>query len=344
MEENSKKLTNLDQIGEFGLIELITKNFEIVNDTTELSVGDDAAILDYKSDKSIVTTDMLVEGVHFDLSYFPLKHLGYKSVVASISDVCAMNGITKQITVSIAVSNRFKLESIQELYSGIKLACKRYNVDLIGGDTTSSLKGLVISVTAIGIPAKSGYVTRGGSKYNDLVVVSGSLGGAYLGLQVLEREKQVFLVNPNSKPDLSNYKHIVERQLKPEARNDVINFFIENEIKPTSMIDISDGLSSEILHLCKNSGLGCRIYEEKIPIAQESLDTCEEFKLEASTIALSGGEDYELLFTIDSKDLEKVENHPDFSVIGHMTKESAINLITKDGKTNQITSMGWKSF
>ena len=344
MEENSKKLTNLDQIGEFGLIDSITKDFEIVNDTTELSVGDDAAILDYKSDKSIVTTDMLIEGVHFDLSYFPLKHLGYKSVVTSISDVCAMNGITKQITVSIAVSNRFKLESVQELYSGIKLACKRYNVDLVGGDTTSSLKGLVISVTAIGKPAKSGYVTRGGSKHNDLVVVSGSLGGAYLGLQVLEREKQVFLVNPNSKPDLSNYKHIVERQLKPEARNDVIDFFIENEIKPTSMIDISDGLSSEILHLCKNSGLGCRIYEEKIPIAQESLDTCEEFKLEASTIALSGGEDYELLFTVDSKDLEKVENHPDFSVIGHMTKVSDVNLITKGGKTTPISSMGWKSF
>jgi len=255
-----------------------------------------------------------------------------------------MNGITKQITVSIAVSNRFKLESVQELYSGIKLACKRYNVDLVGGDTTSSLKGLVISVTAIGIPAKSGYVTRAGSKHNDFVIVSGSLGGAYLGLQVLEREKQVFLVNPNSKPDLSNYKHIVERQLKPEARNDVIDFFIENEIKPTSMIDISDGLSSEILHLCKNSGLGCRAYEEKIPISQESLDTCEEFKLEASTIALSGGEDYELLFTIDPKDLEKVENHPNFSVIGYMTKESDVNLITKGGKTTPISSMGWKSF
>ena len=208
-DKKNLKLTDLSSIGEFGLIDLITKDFEIINDTTELSVGDDAAILDYRTDKSIVTTDMLVEGVHFDLSYFPLKHLGYKSVVASISDVCAMNGITKQITVSIAVSNRFKLESVQELYSGIKLACKRYNVDLVGGDTTSSLKGLVISVTAIGIPAKSGYVTRGGSKHNDLVIVSGSLGGAYLGLQVLEREKQVFLVNPNSKPDLSNYKHIV---------------------------------------------------------------------------------------------------------------------------------------
>jgi thiamine-monophosphate kinase len=344
MEENSKKLTNLDQIGEFGLIDLITKDFDIVNDTTELSVGDDAAILDYKSDKSIITTDMLVEGVHFDLSYFPLKHLGYKSVVASISDICAMNGITKQITVSIAVSNRFKLESIQELYSGINLACKKYNVDLVGGDTTSSLKGLVISVTAIGTPAKSGYVTRAGSKHNDLVVVSGSLGDAYLGLQVLEREKQVFLVNPKSKPDLSNYKHIIERQLKPEARNDVIDFFTENDIKPTSMIDISDGLSSEILHLCKNSGLGCRIYEEKIPIAQECLDTCEEFKLNSTTIALSGGEDYELLFTIDSKDLEKIEKIPDFSVIGYITKESGVSLISKDGKTNQITSMGWKSF
>ncbi len=344
MEENSKKLTDLDHIGEFGLIDMITKDFDTVNESTELSIGDDAAILDYKNQKSIVTTDMLIEGVHFDLSYFPLKHLGYKAVVSSISDICAMYGITKQITVSIAVSNRFKLESIQELYSGIKLACKRYNVDLIGGDTTSSLKGLVISVTAIGCTTKSGYVTRSGSEINDLVVVTGSLGGAYLGLQVLEREKQVFLVDPNNKPDLTKYKDIIERQLKPEAKTDVINFFMENKIKPTSMIDISDGLSSEIIHLCKNSGKGCIIYEEKLPISVETHDTCKEFKLEPSTIALSGGEDYELLFTINSTDLEKIQQNDEFSVIGYITKESDINLITKDGKTTPITSMGWKSF
>ena len=344
MKKRFENLTDLNQVGEFGLIDLITKDFEIVNDSTELSVGDDAAILNYKNQKIIVTTDMLVEGVHFDLSYFPLKHLGYKAVISSISDICAMCGIAKQITVSIAVSNRFKLESIKELYSGIKHACKRYNVDLIGGDTTSSLTGLVISVSAIGCISKSNYVTRSGSKPNDLIVVSGSLGGAYLGLQVLEREKQVFLVNSNSKPDLSKYKYVVERQLKPEAKSEIVEFFLENKIRPTSMIDISDGLSSEIIHLCKNSGNGCVIYEEKLPILKETVDTCQEFKLDASTIALSGGEDYELLFTIDSKYLKNIEQHKEFSVIGYITKESNTNLITKDGKTTPITSMGWKSF
>ena len=344
MKKSSEKLTDINQIGEFGLIDLITNDFDIVNDSTELSIGDDAAILNYKNQKTIVSTDMLVEGVHFDLSYFPLKHLGYKAVVSSISDICSMYGTTKQITVSIAISNRFKLESIKELYSGINHACKRYNVDLIGGDTTSSLKGLVISVTAIGCTTKSGYVTRSGSKTNDLIVVTGSLGGAYLGLQVLEREKQVFLVNPNNKPDLSKYKYVVERQLKPEAKSDIIEFFLENKIKPTSMIDISDGLSSEIIHLSKSSGNGCIIYEEKLPISQETVDTCKEFKLEASTIALSGGEDYELLFTIDSKDLKKIEEQKEFSVIGYITKEGYTNLITRDGKTTPITSMGWKSF
>ena len=344
MEKRSENLTDLNQIGEFGLIDLITKDFKIVNESTELSIGDDAAVLNYKNQKIIVTTDMLVEGVHFDLSYFPLKHLGYKAVISSISDICAMCGITKQITVSIAVSNRFKLESIKELYSGIKYACKRYNVDLIGGDTTSSLTGLVISVSAIGCISKSNYVTRSGSKPNDLIVVSGSLGGAYLGLQVLEREKQVFLVNSNSKPDLSKYKYVIERQLKPEAKSEIVEFFLENKIRPTSMIDISDGLSSEIIHLCKNSGNGCVIYEEKLPILKETVDTCQEFKLDASTIALSGGEDYELLFTIDSKYLKNIEQHKEFSVIGYITKESNTNLITKDGKTTPITSMGWKSF
>ena len=344
MKKRFENLTDLNQVGEFGLIDLITKDFEIVNDSTELSVGDDAAILNYKNQKIIVTTDMLVEGVHFDLSYFPLKHLGYKAVISSISDICAMCGIAKQITVSIAVSNRFKLESIKELYSGIKHACKRYNVDLIGGDTTSSLTGLVISVSAIGCISKSNYVTRSGSKPNDLIVVSGSLGGAYLGLQVLEREKQVFLVNSNSKPDLSKYKYVVERQLKPEAKSEIVEFFLENKIRPTSMIDISDGLSSEIIHLCKNSGNGCVIYEEKLPIMKETVDTCQEFKLDASTIALSGGEDYELLFTIDSKYLKNIEQHKEFSVIGYITKESNTNLITKDGKTTPISSMGWKSF
>ena len=344
MSKKSKKLTDLNQIGEFGLIDIITQDFEMVNESTELSIGDDAAILNYKNQKSIVSTDMLIEGVHFDLSYFPLKHLGYKAVVSSISDICAMYGITKQITVSIAVSNRFKLESIQELYSGIKLACQRYNVDLIGGDTTSSQKGLIISVTAIGCPSKFGYVTRSGSKTNDLLIVTGSLGAAYLGLQVLEREKQVFLVNPENKPDLSNYKYLVERQLKPEAKSDVIDFLFENKVKPTSMIDISDGLSSEIIHICKKSAKGCQIYEDKLPISEEAISTCKEFKLDPTVIALSGGEDYELLFTINSKDFEKIENHNELTVIGHITNETGINLITKEGKTTPITSMGWTNF
>lgn len=344
MSKKSNKLTNLNQIGEFGLIDIITENFEIVNESTELSIGDDAAILNYKNQKTIVSTDMLIEGIHFDLSYFPLKHLGYKAVVSSISDICAMFGITKQITVSIAVSNRFKLESIQELYSGIKLACQRYSIDLIGGDTTSSQKGLIISVTAIGCPTQLGYVTRSGSKTNDLLVVTGSLGAAYLGLQILEREKQVFLVNPENKPDLSNYKYLVERQLKPEAKSDVIDFLLMNKIKPTSMIDISDGLSSELIHLCKKSGRGCIVYEDKLPISEEAISTCKEFKLDPTVISLSGGEDYELLFTLDSKHLETIEKHREFSVIGYMTKDKEPNLLTRDGKTTKISSLGWKSF
>ena len=345
MEENSKKLTNLDQIGEFGLIDLITKDFEIINDTTELSVGDDAAILDYKTDKSIVTTDMLVEGVHFDLSYFPLKHLGYKSVVASISDVCAMNGIAKQITVSIAVSNRFKLESVQELYSGIKLACKRYNVDLVGGDTTSSNKGLIISITAIGHAKGKKISKRSGAKLNDLLVVSGDLGSAYMGLQILKRENEVFKVNPNNQPDLSEYAYLLQRQLKPEARKDVIEFFAENDILPTSMIDISDGLSSEIMHICKSSGMGCNVYEDKIPVSEELRSSCEEFKLHSTTVAMSGGEDYELLFTISQKDYEKIKNSSDLTVLGHITNDvDQVNLITKAEQVVPITSQGWKSF
>jgi thiamine-monophosphate kinase len=278
MKENKKKLTDLSHIGEFGLIDLITKDFEIVNESTELSIGDDAAILDYKNQKAIVTTDMLVEGVHFDLSYFPLKHLGYKAVVSSISDICAMYGIAKQITVSIAISNRFKLESIQELYSGIKLACKRYNVDLVGGDTTSSQSGLTISVTAIGEVDEKDIVYRNGAKQNDLLVVTGDLGSAYMGLKVLERENEVFKVNPNNQPELDQYTYLVERQLKPESRRDIIKLLKDLEVKPTSMIDISDGLSSEIMHICSQSNVGCDLYEEKIPIDPQLISTCEEFQ------------------------------------------------------------------
>ena len=344
MEEKDQKFTNLDQIGEFGLIDILTKDFESNNKSTVLSIGDDAAVIDNSKEKTLISTDMLVEGVHFDLSYFPLKHLGYKAVISSISDIYAMNGICNQITVSIAVSNRFKLESINELYSGIKVACKNYKVDLIGGDTTSSKKGLIISVTALGISHKNGFVARSGACDNDLIVVSGNLGGAYLGLQVLEREKQVFLVNPNSKPDLSEYKNLVQRQLKPEARIDIIQFLHNSNVKPTSMIDISDGLSSEIIHICKSSKKGCDIYEEKIPINNDTIKTCKEFNLESTTVALSGGEDYELLFTIKQKDLKEIEKNPDLSVIGHINSKKEMNLVTKTGKNIVIKSMGWKSF
>ena len=344
MEEKDQKFTNLDQIGEFGLIDILTKDFESNNKSTVLSIGDDAAVIDNSNEKTLISTDMLVEGVHFDLSYFPLKHLGYKAVISSISDIYAMNGICNQITVSIAVSNRFKLESINELYSGIKVACKNYKVDLIGGDTTSSKKGLIISVTALGISHKNGFVARSGAEDNDLIVVSGNLGGAYLGLQVLEREKQVFLVNPNSKPDLSKYKNLVQRQLRPEARIDIIEFLHSSNVKPTSMIDISDGLSSEIIHICRSSKKGCNIYEDKIPISNVTTQTCNEFNLESTTVALSGGEDYELLFTIKQEDLKKIEKNPDLSIIGHINSKKEMNLVTKTGKNIAIKSMGWKSF
>ena len=344
MEEKDQKSTNLDQIGEFGLIDILTKDFESNNKSTVLSIGDDAAVIDNSKEKTLISTDMLVEGVHFDLSYFPLKHLGYKAVISSISDIYAMNGICNQITVSIAVSNRFKLESINELYSGIKVACKNYKVDLIGGDTTSSKKGLIISVTALGISHKNGFVARSGAEDNDLIVVSGNLGGAYLGLQVLEREKQVFLVNPNSKPDLSKYKNLVQRQLRPEARIDIIEFLHDSNVKPTSMIDISDGLSSEIIHICKSSKKGCNIYEDKIPISNLTTQTCNEFNLESTTVALSGGEDYELLFTIKQENLKEIEKNPDLSIIGHINSKKKMNLVTKTGKNIAIKSMGWKSF
>ena len=343
MEEKDQKFTNLDQIGEFGLIDILTKDFESNNKSTVLSIGDDAAVIDNSKEKTLISTDMLVEGVHFDLSYFPLKHLGYKAVISSISDIYAMNGICNQITVSIAVSNRFKLESINELYSGIKVACKNYKVDLIGGDTTSSKK-VIISVTALGISHKNGFVARSGAEDNDLIVVSGNLGGAYLGLQVLEREKQVFLVNPNSKPDLSKYKNLVQRQLRPEARIDIIEFLHDSNVKPTSMIDISDGLSSEIIHICKSSKKGCNIYEDKIPISNVTTQTCNEFNLESTTVALSGGEDYELLFTIKQEDIKEIEKNPDLSIIGHINSKKEMNLVTKTGKNIAIKSMGWKSF
>ena len=344
MEENSNKLTDINELGEFGLIKLISKNIKLKNKSSVLGIGDDSAIIDNSKLQTIVSTDMLVEGVHFDLSYFPLKHLGYKSIISSISDIYSMNAECNQVTVSIAISNRFKVESIQDLYSGINLACKNYGVDLVGGDTTSSNKGIVISITAIGSAKKEKIVKRSGAKNNDLIVLTGSLGKAYLGLQVLEREKQVFLVNQNSKPDLSPYTKLIESQLKPEARKDVISYLDENNIIPSSMIDISDGLSSELIHLCSSSKVGCQIYEEKFNFDESFLSTCKEFNLEPSTIFLSGGEDYELLFTINQDSYELIKDNDYFNVIGHIKENLDLELNGKDSKKTIINSMGWKSF
>ena len=313
--------------------------------STIKAIGDDAAVLEFDKDRVVVSTDFLVEGVHFDLSYMPLKHLGYKAVIVNLSDIFAMNAEATQITVSIAVSNRFPLEAIEELYAGVQTACKLYNVDLVGGDTTSSTSGLIISVTAIGQVKTGNEVYRSGAKPNDLLVVSGDLGGAYLGLQVLEREKEVFKVNPNNQPDLDAYTYIIERQLKPEARKDIIKLLADLEVKPTAMIDISDGLSSEILHLCKASKVGCDLYENKIPLDPQVISTSEEFNMDSTTIALSGGEDYELLMTISQDDFPKIKANPHLTVIGYITEEaSGAHLVTRGDQKIQLTAQGWNSF
>ncbi len=341
--ENSR--TSLEDIGEFGLIDHLTRHFTIKNDTTIKGVGDDAAVLRFKDEDTIVTTDLLVEGVHFDLGYMPLKHLGYKAVMVNLSDVYAMNAQATQITVSMAVSNRFPLEALEELYSGIALACELYKVDLVGGDTTSSNKGMLISITAIGTAKKEEVVYRSGAKPNDLVVVTGDLGGAYMGLQVLKREQEVFAVNPKNQPDLNPYAYLVERQLKPEARKDIVQLFKKLGVQPTSMIDISDGLSSEVLHLCKASEVGCFVYEDKIPLDPSVISTCEEFNLDSSLVALSGGEDYELLFTIDQKKFPKIKGNPNFTVLGHVTeKEEGAYLISRNNSKIPLTAQGWNAF
>ena len=338
IEDKNQSRTSLSELGEFGLINHLTQNFKVHNSSTIKGVGDDAAVIENKDNQILVTTDLLIEGVHFDLSYMPLKHLGYKAVVVNLSDVYAMNGNATQITVSIAVSNRFPLEAIEELYNGIYTACKAYNVDLVGGDTSTSTKGLLISITAIGEVKKEDVVYRNTAKPNDLLIVTGDIGAAYLGLQVLEREKRVFEVNPNSQPDLTNYSYLIERQLKPEARKDIVQLLKDLEVKPTSMIDISDGLSSEILHICTQSKVGCNVYEEKIPLDQQVISTCEEFDLNSTTIALSGGEDYELLFTISQEDFPKIKGNPHLTVIGHMIDESVgANLVTRAGQQIKLT-------
>jgi thiamine-monophosphate kinase len=342
IEDKQPQRTPISELGEFGLIDHLTKNIELNNTSTKYGVGDDCAILEYGDKQVLASTDLLVENVHFDLSYVPLKHLGYKAVMVNLSDVYSMMGTATQITVSIALSNRFPIEAVEELYEGINLACKLYDVDLVGGDVTSSNLGLVISITVLGEVEKDKAVKRSGAKDGDLLVVSGDLGGAFMGLQVLEREKEVYKVNPDSQPDLSGYDYIMERQLKPEARKDIPKLLRELDVQPTSMIDISDGLSSEVMHICKQSEVGCNIYEEKIPLDPTVISACEEFNLDATTVALSGGEDYELLFTINAKDYDKIKGNPSLTVIGHMTDASAgSNLITRAGESIAIKARGW---
>jgi len=344
IEDKNQNRTQLSDLGEFGLIDHLTSQFEISQKSTIKGIGDDAAVLDFNKKQIVISTDLLVEGVHFDLSYMPLKHLGYKAVVVNLSDLFAMNANATQITVSIAVSNRFSLEALEELYAGIKTAANVYKVDLIGGDTTSSTSGLLISITAIGEIDIDDIVYRDGAKANDLLVVTGDIGGAYMGLQVLEREKQVFLVNPNNQPDMEPYSYIIERQLKPEARKDVVKLFKDLDVKPTSMIDISDGLSSEIMHLCKQSGVGCDLYENKLPLDPQVISTCEEFNIDSTTVALNGGEDYELLFTISQEDFPKIKANPNFTVIGHMTEaNSGMHLVTRAETKIPIKAQGWNA-
>lgn len=340
--DNEKKATKIAEIGEFGLIDRLTKDLHIKNESTLKGVGDDAAVLSFGSKSIVLSTDLLTEGIHFNLMYVPLKHLGYKSIVVNLSDVCAMNARPRQVTVSIALSGKFSVEAVEELYSGITLACENYGVDLVGGDTTSSLTGLTISVSVVGDANQEDLVYRSGAKPGDLLCVTGDLGGAYMGLQLLERENEVFKVNENMQPQLQGYDYILGRQLKPEARLDVIDAFSKLKLRPTSMIDISDGLSSEILHLCKNSGTGCLLYEEKVPIDAQTRKMAEEFNINPLVAALNGGEDYELLFSLPPEEVIKIKNDPDFTIIGEITETSkGINLLTTGGSVMPLQAQGW---
>ena len=337
--------TEIADLGEFGLIDHLTKNFEIQNVSTVLGVGDDAAVIDHFGKQTVITTDLLLEGIHFDLMYTPLKHLGYKSVMVNLSDIYAMNAIPTQITVSIGISNRISIEALNEFYEGIYIACEKHGVDLIGGDTSTSQKGFIISITAIGEVTPDKFVKRSTAQKGDLICVSGDLGGAFLGLTLMEREKKIYLENPKVQPDLEDESYIVGRLLKPEARKDIIEFFEKNEIVPTSMMDVSDGLSSEVLHLCKQSNLGCVIYEDKFPISDESRQAAYKFGLDPTVCALNGGEDYELIFTLKQEDHDKITLNEEISVIGYMTEmEAGTKLITKGGNEYPITAQGWNSF
>jgi thiamine-monophosphate kinase len=342
---DNKEKTNIEALGEFGLINHLTKNIKLVQKGTIKGVGDDAAVLDFEGKKTLVSTDMLLEGIHFDLAYTPLKHLGYKAVQVNLSDIYAMNGTATQVTVSIGMSSKFPIEAIEDLYEGIYIACEKYGVDLVGGDTTSSKQGLVISVTSLGYADEKDIVYRNGAGEGDLICVSGDLGGAYTGLQLLEREKLIYLENPNIQPDLEGKDYIVERQLKPEARKDIIELLKDIDVKPTAMIDVSDGLASEIMHICKQSNKGCSIYEDKIPLDPMTFETAREFNLDPTVCALSGGEDYELLFTVKQADYDKIKFKIDITIIGYITEPAAgCNLISKSGVLHPLKAQGWNAF
>ena len=341
---NTEKRTPISTLGEFGLIRHLTENIELQNASSKYGVGDDCAVLEYPDKQVLVTTDLLMEGVHFDLTYVPLKHLGYKAVMVNLSDIYAMNGTPRQITVSLAISKRFGVEDIEQLYAGMRLACEAHHVDIVGGDTTSSLTGLAISITAIGDAPKDKVAYRNGAKETDLICVSGNLGAAYMGLQLLEREKSVFMGETNAQPDFSGKEYLLERQLKPEARRDIISALAEAGIKPTAMMDISDGLSSELMHICKQSGKGCRVYEEHIPLDYQTAVMAEEFNMNVTTCALNGGEDYELLFTVPLTDHEKVSKMEGVRLIGHITKpELGCMLVTRDGGEMELRAQGWEA-
>jgi thiamine-monophosphate kinase len=341
----SENRSEIQQLGEFGLIDRISQKFTPENPTSLKGIGDDAAVIDAGDDCLLISTDMLVEGIHFNFSYVPIHHLGYKAVAVNVSDIAAMNGRAEQITVSLALSNRFSVEAIDALYSGIKAACENYKVDLVGGDTTTSSSGLVISITVVGRAKKDKIAYRSGAQPNDIICVTGDLGAAFTGLQVLEREREIFLANPAMQPDIEKYEYLVGRQLKPEARTDIIFDLADANVKPTAMIDISDGLASELFHLAKNSGVGIRIYEDKVPIDQIAYETAIEFKMDPITCALNGGEDYELLFTISKEDQEKIKNHPDIHFIGYMHERKNENLlITKQGTAVPLQAQGWDHF
>jgi len=344
MFENSER-SNIETLGEFGLINHLTKNIKLAQKSTIKGVGDDAAVLDFTGKKVLVSTDMLLEGIHFDLAYTPLKHLGYKAIQVNLSDIYAMNGTATQLIVSLGLSSKFPLEAVEELYAGIYLACEKYGIDLVGGDTTSSRQGLVISVTAIGYADEKDIVYRNTAEEGDLLCVSGDLGGAYTGLQLLEREKMIYIENPNIQPDLEGKDYIIERQLKPEARKDIVELLKDIKVKPTSMIDVSDGLASEILHICNQSNKGCNLYEDKIPLDPMTFETAREFNLDPTICALSGGEDYELLFTVKQADYDKIKLQMDITIIGHITERSAgCNLVTKAGVIHPLKAQGWNAF